>query len=112
MTPASKEDAEDRPLCDFGPALVAITLPKPTIKQRVGKNNKLSFIVKFRGLMWVSYSHVRCNRRVQTFMETLKRSQWKEFLTEREGQRLQPACLDYGLYGSQMKVKKVLHITS
>lgn len=110
-TPASKADSEDRPLCDFGPALVAITPPKLTIKQtRVGENDELSFVVGFGGLVWVSYSQVRCNRRVQTFMKALKQSQWKEFLTEQEGRRLQPASLDYGPYGSQMEVKEVLHI--
>lgn len=43
-------------------------------------------------------------------MKALKQSQWKEFLTEQEGRRLQPASLDYGPYGSRMEVKEVLHI--
>jgi len=76
----------------------------------VGENDELSFVVGFGGLVWVSYSQVRCNRRVQTFMKALKQSQWKEFLTEQEGRRLQPASLDNGPYGSQMEVKEVLHI--
>ncbi|KAI9780817.1 MAG: hypothetical protein M1816_002653 [Peltula sp. TS41687] len=109
-TRAGTVDAEDSSLCDFDPAIVEMT-PKPAIqKARVRKNDELSFVVGFEFPVWMSYSQVSGNRRIRTFMKTLKPSQWKEFIAQREGRRLQAVSLDYSPYSGHMELKEVLHM--
>ena len=104
--------AREDPLGERGPnrALLQIS-PKPTIAEaKVGTNGELIFVAGFGSPVWVSYSQVRGNHHVQTFMEALTRSQWKEFLTGGEKTLREPAYLWCNLYGEQMKVKEVLQM--
>jgi hypothetical protein len=74
----------------------------------VGTNGELFFVAGFESPVWVSYSQVRGNHHVQTFMQALTRPQWKEFLTG--GEKTRPAYLGCNLYGEQMEVKEVLQM--